>query len=266
MLEITNGLSDQWVLTKTKLFKKEDIIEMSLLLNVGSIKDLEKIETKTTCNEIINVKEKIDKLKEKLETHDTVRIWYSSMDSEDYNFFTFMVYVINKIKKNITIKTINVGEIPKTEKLKYGPSWSISCYSEDEIREIMKFEKQLTTEEIDDISIEWIKLENENADLRIIEKQGLKSANYKFLDDIVLEELSKCKEMDENRLIVNLMLREQENHDVGGINGQIIFQYRINELKKQNKIKVVRTRLELNAIKELEKRIVIKIAKNQINN
>ncbi len=130
----------------------------------------------------------------------------------------------------------------------------------------MKFEKQLTTEEIDDISIEWIKLENENADLRIIEKQGLKSANYKFLDDIVLEELSKCKEMDENRLIVNLMLREQEKHDVGGINGQIIFQYRINELKKQNKIKVVRTRLELNAIKELEKRIVIKIAKNQINN
>ena len=259
MLEIVNGLTDHLVLTKTKLFKKEDIIEMSLLLNVDSIKDLEKIETKTTCNEIINVKEKIDKLKEKLKTHDTIRIWYSSMDSEDYNFFTFTVYLINKIKKGITIKTINVGTIEPKGKIV--PTWSVSCYLSEEIKALLKFEKQLSKEEINDISNEWIKLENENADLRIIENKKLKSANYKFLDDIVLEELSKYKETDEIKLVAELMKRERDYGDIGGLYGTLIFYYRIDELKKQNKIKVVRTRLELNAIKELEKRTVIKIVK-----
>ena len=127
MLEIVNGLWDQWVLTKT------------------------------TCDEIINVKEKTDKLKEKLKIHNTVRIWYSSLDSEDYNFFTFIVYLINKLKKNITIRTINVGTIPKNDKLKYGPYWSLGCFSPDEIKELLQFERKLTQEEIQSLSKEWMK-------------------------------------------------------------------------------------------------------------
>lgn len=234
---------------------------MALLLNIGSIKDLENTEIKTTCDALIDVKEKIETLKDKLKCNNTVRIWFSSLDSEDYSFFLFVIYLINKINKEIKINIINVGTIPKNEKLKYGPYWSLGCFSPDEIKELLQFERTLTQEEINDISNEWTKLENENADLRIIENKKLKSVSYKFLDDIVLEELSKYKETDEIKLVAELMKRERDYGNIGGLYGTLIFYYRINELKKQNKIKVVRTRLELNAIKELEKRIVIKIVK-----
>ena len=261
MLEIVNGMSEYGVLKRSKLFKEENIIEMALLLNVGSIKDLENTEIKTTCNALIDVKEKIETLKDKLKCNNTVRIWFSSLDSEDYSFFLFVIYLINKINKEIKINIINAGTIPKNEKLKYGPYWSLGCFSPDEIKELSQFERTLTQEEIQSLSKEWMKLESENSDLRIIDNKKLKSVNYEFLDKTILEELSKYEEVDEIRLIVDLMIREREKHDLGGINGEIIFSYRISELIKQNKIKIVRERLTVNAIKELEKRTVIRIVK-----
>ena len=58
-LEIVNGIGGYGLLKKSNLFKEENIIDMALLLNVGQINDLESIETKITCNNEINVKEKI---------------------------------------------------------------------------------------------------------------------------------------------------------------------------------------------------------------
>lgn len=261
MLEIVNGMSEYGVLKRSKLFKEENIIEMALLLNVGSIKDLENTEIKTTCDALIDVKEKIENLKNKLKCNNTVRIWFSSLDSEDYSFFLFVIYLINKINKEVKINIINVGTIPKNDKLKYGSYWSLGCFSPNEIKELLQFERTLTQEEIQSLSKEWMKLESENSDIRIIDNKKLKSVNYEFLDKTILEELSKYEEVDEIRLIVDLMIREREKHDLGGINGEIIFSYRINELIKQNKIKIVRERLSVNAIKELEKRTVIKIVK-----
>ena len=188
-----------------------------------------------------------------------VRIWFSSIDSEDYNFFTFMVYLINKINKDIKINIIDVGTIKPIEKIV--PTWSISCYDTEEIKELLQFTRVLTQEEISDISDEWKRLEKENADLRIIENKKLKSVSYDFLDKRILEELSKNKETDEIKLISDMMCRERNDNDVGGIFGCLIIEYRIKELIKQNKIKIVREKLIMNAIKELRKRTVIKIVK-----
>lgn len=263
MLEIVNGMSEYGVLKRSKLFKNENIIEMALLLNVGQIKNLENLETKVTCNETINVKEKIDKLRENLKRHNTVRIWFSSIDSEDYNFFLFIVYLINKINKDIKINIINVGTITQTENLRNVPRWSLGCFSPDEIKELLQFERTLKKEEIHYLLKKWMKLESENSDLRIIDNKKLKSVNYGFLDKTILEELFKYEEVDEIKLIVDLMIREIEKHDVGGINGEIIFRYRINELIKQNKIKIVRVEKIKNVIGKLEDRNILKI---QINN
>lgn len=260
MLEIVDGLTEQYVLRKIKLFESENIIDMALLLNVGHINNLENIEKKITCDETINVKEKIEKLKEKLKQHNNVRIWFSSIDSEDYNFFHFIVYLINKINKNIKINIIDVGTIKPIRKIV--PTWSVSCYDTEEIKELLQFTRVLTQEEISNISDEWKMLEQENSDLRIIENKKLKSVSYDFLDKRILEELSKNKEMDEIKLVSDMMCRERNNNDVGGIYGCLIIKYRIKELIKQNKIKIVRERLIMNAIKELEKRTVIKIVKN----
>ena len=142
---------------------------MALLLNVGYINNLENLENKTTCNNEINVKEKIDKLKEKLKEHKIVRIWYSSLDSEDYNFFMFLVYLINKIDNNISIKQVDVGKVNKTGKIKFGASWSLGCYNELEVEGLLDFQNELSTDKINNISNEWKKFEKENSDLKIIE-------------------------------------------------------------------------------------------------
>lgn len=113
ILEITDGISEYGVLKKSNLFKEEDLIEMALLLNIGYINDLENLKTKITCDNVINVGEKIDLFKEKLNEYKTVRIWYSSLDSEDYNFFMFLVYLINRIDNNILIKQVDVGKVKK---------------------------------------------------------------------------------------------------------------------------------------------------------
>lgn len=262
ILEIVDGIGEYGVLKKSNLFKEENIIEMSLLLNVGYINDLENLDTKTTCNNEINVKEKIDKLKEKLKEHKIVRIWYSSLDSEDYNLFMFLVYLINKIDNNISIKQVDVGKIKKTDKIKFGALWSLGCYDEKEVEGLLEFDKELSTEQINNISDEWKKFEKENSDLRILEKGKIKSKQYAYLDEKILEELLKYEEIGEIKLIVDLMLRERTKHDMGGINGQIIFSYRIKELIKQNKIKIVRIEQKKNISGETEN---INIIKNAIN-
>ena len=256
-LEIVNGKGEEGLLKKTNLFKEENIIEMALLLNIGPIKDLENIETRNVCNEIIPVKEKIIKLKEKLKEYDKVRIWYSSQDSEDTNFFLFLVYLINKINKNIIIKQIDVGKVKKTNKIKFGATWSLGCYDEKEVEGLLEFEEELSNEQIQNISNKWKKLEIENEDLRLIENKKLKSKKYKYLDEKILEVLSEYKEIDELKLIVELMLREMTQKNMGGINGQIIFQYRINELIKQKKIKIERIEQKENITGEIENRNII---------
>ena len=258
-LEIVNGIGEYGLLKKSNLFKEENIIDMSLLLNVGHINNLENLENKITCNNEINVKEKIDKLKEILNNYRNVRIWYSSLDSEDYNFFIFIVYLINKINKNITISQLDVGKVKKTDKIKFGAYWSLGCYDKLEIEGLLEFEKNLTPEEIKSITKAWKKLEQENSDLRIIENGKIKSVNYEYLDKKILEELSKHNEIDETRLVVDLMLRERTEHDMGGINGQIIFSYRIKELIKQNKIKIVRIEQKKNISGETKNINIIKI-------
>lgn len=259
ILEIVNGMGEYGVLKKSNLFKEENIIEMALLLNVGNIKNLENLETKTTCNNEINVKEKIDKLKEKLKENKIVRIWYSSLDSEDYNFFMFLVYFINKINKNILIKQVDVGKIKKTNKSKCCASWSLSCYDELEIEEILNFEKELLPKQIYNISKKWKKLERENSDLRIIEKGKLKSERYAYLDEKILEEISKYKEIEEIHFIASLMLRKSTQNDLGCLNSQIIFSYRIKKLIEQNKIKIERIEQKKNILGEIENINIIKI-------
>lgn len=252
ILEIVDGIAEKGLLKKTNLFKEENIIEIALLLNIGYIKNLENLKTKTTCDNVINVEEKIELLKEKIKDYKIVRIWYSSLDSEDYNFFMFIVYLINKLNKNIIIKQVDVGKVKKTDKIKFGASWSLGCYDELEVEGLLDFEKDLSPNQIYNISNEWTRLEKENNDLRIIENGKLKSKQYIYLDKKILEELSKHEEIDETRLIVDLMLREQIVHDMGGINGQIIFSYRIKELIKQNKIKIIRIEQKENILGKIE--------------
>lgn len=249
MLEIVNGKAQKNLLEKTELFEKENIIDMSLLLNIGNIKNIEEIEIRNECNEKILTKEKIDNFKNRIKENENIRIWYSSIDSEDYCFFLYIIYLAQK--QNIKIKTIDVGIDNK---------WSITNYDKNEIQEIIKFEEELTEKEINNICKIWNQLEKENSDLRIIESKKIKSVNYEYLDKKILSELKTHNEIMETKLLINI-----RNKRIGNIHGFIIYDYRIKELIKQNKIKIIREETKMNILEKEEKVNILRINENYVN-
>ena len=249
MLEVVNGYLDKKVLEKTNLFEKDNIIDMSLLLNIGNIKELEKIKTRYECNEEIRTKEKIEKFKEKIKEYNNIRIWYSKIDAEEICFFLYVIYLINKYKKDISVYFIDISI--------YKNAYSLCCLDKLEIKNIINYTKEINKENINNFVKIWEQIEKENSNLRIINKDNIKSVDYNYLDKKILEELSTYKEYDIFKFISKLVQASNEENKMCGIHGIIIFNYRINEMIKQNKIKVIREEKVKNILGEYESRKII---------
>ena len=52
----------------------------------------------------------------------------------------------------------------------------------EEIKELLKYEHKLTDEEKDRYKNEWIKLVNENSEIRLFQNDKIISTNYDYLD------------------------------------------------------------------------------------
>lgn len=226
MIEIVNGVASKILLEKAGLF--DYIIDMSLFLNVGKIKNLEITNVRSVCNYNVEVKEKIDLLKEKLKSFNKVRIWYSSIDSEEYCFFLFLVCLISKY--DVEISVIDVGK----NKL-----WSVACLNENEIKGVLSLDKVLNLEDKEFFSNKWKQLVYGNKDLRLIENE-VKSFDYDYLDNKILELLSKYKGIEKDKFIALCIVNE-----LCLIHGYILFNYRILEMIKENKIKSINGKISL---------------------
>lgn len=225
MLEIVNGKSNKLFFEKNEILKNNDIIDMSFLLNIGKIKDLDLLEKRYVCNNEIMVKNKVDKFIEKIQKNTNVRIWYSSIDSEDNCFFLFAMYLINKYNDKLIVSVIDVGKINAN---------SVCCFLDEEIKDLFKLEQKINKKQLNKYSEKWDNLMNENKDLRLIENDEVKSFDFSYLDSKILEQLSKYDKIDKNEFIGHCIA-------IGlcSIHGYIIFNYCIEHLIKQNKIKIV---------------------------
>ena len=100
----------------------------------------------------------------------TVRIWGSKNNTQEYLTFLYFCY---KSPNEISIVFVN-------EYNKYLPT--VGAVVPEEIKELLKYEHKLTDEEKDKYKNEWIKLTNENSEIRLFQNGKIISTNYDFLD------------------------------------------------------------------------------------
>ena len=239
MLHITVGESEEMLLRKSNPFPKDDIMSFCIILSYGNIKDIEKqeyreipIKNRKLIPWRVNVKEKLKELEEKLKTNKDVRIWYSKLDNEDVCTMCFLIYYLSKYE-NINIYLSEVGR-----------TWGgLGGYSADEIINLVDKKELLKNK--NKYKELWLKLEKENSDIRIYEKENIMSHDFKYLDERILELLKQCGEINYYAFVGRCM-----GNSICNFCGDIFFAARIEEMIKNNLIEITKIQQEINSIGE----------------
>lgn len=234
MLEVVMGLSEILVLKESKLFNEEDIIGFSALSSMKKINNIYNETSREISYCKINVKKEINNLREKVKNYKEIRIWYSSIDNEE---LCNLHLIIDLLKDNdILIHAIDVGK----EKV-----WSISCYHESQIKDLLKYDLIISQEEKNNYINTWNNLLIENKDLRIIENGILKSYDYEYLDLRIKEILKKIGEIKYIGLIGRCIANE-----ICNFHESIIFESRTEYLINKKEIIITKIQKEKNFMNE----------------
>ena len=127
----------------------------------------------------------------------TVRIWSSRNNTQEYLNFLYFCY---KLPNQISVIFAN-------EYNKYVNS--VGETVPEEIKELLKYEHKLTDEEKDRYKNEWIKLADENSEIRLFQNGKIISTNYNYLNSYI------DKYYDRNnirRTVATLMGNDTENN------------------------------------------------------
>ena len=114
--------------------------------------------------------------------------------------FIQFLYFCYKLPNKISVIFVN-------EYNKYLPT--VGAAIPEEIKELLKYEHKLTKEEKDRYKNEWIKLVNENSEIRLFQNGKIISTNYDYLDEYIDEYY------DENNIrgtVATLMGNDTENN------------------------------------------------------
>lgn len=127
----------------------------------------------------------------------TVRIWGSCNNTQEYLNFLYFCY---KLPNQISVVFAN-------EYNKYVNS--VGETVPEEVKELLKYEHNLTKEEKDKYKNEWIKLVNENSEIRLFQNGKIISTNYDYLNSYI------DKYYDKNnirRTVATLMGNDTKNN------------------------------------------------------
>ncbi|MCI6266706.1 MAG: DUF3658 domain-containing protein [Erysipelotrichaceae bacterium] len=215
MLNIV-GTELEKILLERANFSKEEIYSLHQDLDCGR---------ELSIGRIDNLKDNKELIK-KIKSSKKVRIWYSSINSEDQNRCLYLVNLILKNSPDCDIYLIDANHYKKE-------IYTVAACNLKEIQMLNKYQKKLTHEEIYKLSDEWEKLRKENADLRVIKKGQLTSVPYEELEQKILEELSKHEKISELKLIG---LRLAKN--IYNIQSFRTYNDIMNKLIKENKIQI----------------------------
>ena len=127
----------------------------------------------------------------------TVRIWSSRNNTQEYLNFLYFCY---KLPNRISVIFVNEYD-------EY--VYSAGALNYKEIKELLKYEHKLTDEEKDRYKNEWIKLVNENSEIRLFQNDKIISTSYDYLNKYI------DKYYDKNnirRTVATLMGNDTENN------------------------------------------------------
>lgn len=175
-LDVCFGVAAFSTLYKSNLINN-DLYRFYQDFTMGSIKD-------------VDIPINIDKDK-------TIRIWSSKNNTLEYLNFLYFCY---KLPNKISV-------VFADEYNKYLPT--VGATVPKEIKELLKYERKLTKEEKDRYKNEWIKLVNENSEIRLFKNGKIISTNYDYLDEYI------NKYYDKNNIrktVAALMGNDTENN------------------------------------------------------
>lgn len=164
-----------------------------------------------------------DKLKKIVNSDTKIRVWSSHLDSDDYCLLLLICYLFKENK----VSAIFSEEI----------SWyatTLGCIDEKEVVELENKEHILKEYEKEDYYNEWIKIVNDNKELRYMLNGKVISCDINYFDKDILKRLEQLGKIYIYNLVADLMI----NPIIPGVRyADFIYLYLIERLEKQNYIK-----------------------------
>ena len=225
MLNITMSDSEKRLLEKSALFINDDIMSFCLILSYGNIHNIMNEKSKSLESWNVDIQGKIKELNSYIKNNSSIRIWYSNSDNEDACNMCFLLYYLSEYKVKIYLTEIKDG---------LG-----SCNEQDLIKLVDK-KKLINTKFINKYKELWLKLEEENSDIRIALNDKIVSYKFKYLDDKIMAVLGN-KEFRYYGLIGECMIKR-----ICNFYSDIIFKNRIDYLIKNNYIVITKVVKEKN--------------------
>lgn len=155
-----------------------------------------------------------------------IRIWSSKKDDDDY---MLLLFLCNFLKT----KTNKISVIFCNDYNEY--CWSLNALDYKEIGLLLKFEKELTEDEIQNFSNEWNDLVEINSELRIFEDGKVKNKKYSDYYDSILNILREKAACTISNLIADCMIKRVINDA-----GDLLYLFLIDQLIELNKIKIIK--------------------------
>jgi len=235
--EIVYGDSLCHWLKQSDFIGNNEIIKFDKLFSIADLSDINDNKIKYSedfCNfsydeiyhrfDNINSLDDINKqLDEAVKRNNKIRVWTTHNEIESYLTFLYVCNYLFNINCNLYVMFSD--EYNKE-------CFSPACMVEKKLKELIKLEHKLSTEEIFEYALEWKCIVNDNSELRVIENDKVKFVSLNYYDDIILNKLKEFGEIQTIKLASNLM-NEYHLYD-------LFIAYLINRLINSNKIKIVK--------------------------
>lgn len=211
---------------KNSNLENSNIIMIDIPFNVGDLSHI--TDYKITIPEELYIKSNTNSLKEITNTiidninkKNNIRVWTSHKDIYSYLMMLYISQIINKYNYNLSI--IYSDEYNE----KYS---SPSIMSEEAIQDSQKLAHKLTSEELKTNANIWENLVTENAPLRVLENNHIKSVSLDYYDKDILETLAPLGKVQISKLVGKLMQKYYLQ--------DTFYVYLINKLIQTNQIKI----------------------------
>ena len=220
--EIVSNSSAKRIISK---LNNNPIINLEMCLNIGkldSIIDNKRNELKE-YNDILKY-DFSDELSE-INKFEHLRIWSSIYDSDDY---CLLLFLCNKFKdKKISVIYANEFNNYVT---------TITNLTTEDINDYLNKEHLLKEYEKETFSNDWIKVLNDNTELRYLNNGKVESVDINYFDEYILNRLDKLGKISIYKLVGNLII---EPPIPKVIFSDWIYIFLIEKLERENKIKII---------------------------
>ncbi|MBR1414085.1 MAG: DUF1835 domain-containing protein [Bacilli bacterium] len=155
-----------------------------------------------------------------------IRIWSSTSNNDDY---LLILYLCNLLKDKYDLSIIMTNK-------------NINEINSKDIGKLLKEEKILAIQEINDYSNKWNELVRVNSELRIYKDGIIENKNYDDYDALILERLKKLGKCKISTLVESLWVEDDNNFTLDD------YEYLVNRLINNNKINLVEDKNGIDSI------------------